>query len=415
MIIAAVNNHYQLGGAETVARQVHEGALAAGHDARLHVTEGAGWPKARGLRPLYPRLLARLDHSRWRGGVERIASRRRWTDRAFLGLARGDAEVVHVHSYHGLYASLESFAEVARAKPLVWTFHRFWGITGGCDHPFGCERYQSGCGACPQVGRFAVGLVDRTAEEWARKKTLLAEAPLLVVSPSEHLARRVRGSVLGASWRVEVIANGVDPAGFSAARKGDASLRRELGLAEGKTVVLFTNRDFRDQIKGFPVVEAALGGREWPGVQVVLAGGHSGWARARLPAGLDVVDAGYVADRARLAALHEAADVFLYGSDGENFPCAVLEAMSAGCCVVATPVDGVTEQVEDGVSGVLAGGTDSGALARALGWALQAGEIRRRELGVEARRRVEARFTERAMVEAYLKLYEAWKQERTTR
>ncbi|MEY4488871.1 MAG: hypothetical protein RIQ79_1379, partial [Verrucomicrobiota bacterium] len=33
--IAYVNNHYQLGGAETDVRQLHEGALAAGHDSRL--------------------------------------------------------------------------------------------------------------------------------------------------------------------------------------------------------------------------------------------------------------------------------------------------------------------------------------------------------------------------------------------
>jgi len=35
MRILTVKNHYQLGGAETVARQLHEGALKAGHDARV--------------------------------------------------------------------------------------------------------------------------------------------------------------------------------------------------------------------------------------------------------------------------------------------------------------------------------------------------------------------------------------------
>lgn len=406
MRIAAVNNHYQLGGAETVARQVHEGALAAGHDARLHVTEGARWPRARGLRPLYPRGLARLYHSRWHGWIERIAPRRRWTDRAFRALAEGDADVVQVHSFHGLYASLESFAAVARAKPLVWTFHRFWGITGGCDLPFGCERYQTGCGACPQVGRFAVGPVDRTAEEWREKRRWLAELPMTVVSPSEHLARRVRESALGARWRVEVIPNGVDPAQFSGRRKNDAAFRHGLGLAGDKVVVLFTNRNFRDPIKGFPLVRAALESRDWPGVQVVLAGEGADWARAQLPAGLDVVNAGYVADRQRLAALHEVADVFLYASHGENFPCAVLEAMSAECCVVATRLDGVVEQVESGVSGVLADGIDGAALATALAQTLAADRRWRRELGAAARERVKMRFTERGMVEAYLELYE---------
>lgn len=405
MRIAYVNNHYQLGGAETVVRQLHERALAAGHDSRFHVTDGCGWPRVRGLRPWYPRGLARLDHSRLRGWVHRLAPRRRWTDRAFRALALGDADVVHVHSYHGLYATLESFATVARAKPLVWTFHRFWGITGGCDHPFDCERYQTGCGLCPQVGRFAVGPVDRTAEEWRAKQRWLADLPLTVVSPSAHLARRVRQSTLGANWRVEVIPNGVDPAEFVGARKSDPGFKRSLGLDPTKVTVLFTNRDFRDDIKGFPVIERALAARAWRDIQVVLAGGASDWARSRLPAGLDVVDEGYVTDRARLAALHEAAEVFLYASAGENLPCAVLEAMSAENCVVATPVDGVTELVAGGETGIMAGANTGEELAAALARALKAGASGRAALGRVARARVKAQFSEQVMVAAYLRLY----------
>jgi glycosyltransferase involved in cell wall biosynthesis len=405
MKIAYVNNHYQLGGAETVVRQLHEGVRAAGRDSRLHVTEGKSWPRVSGLEPLYPRALARLDLSRAHGLVERLAPRARWTDRAFRALGKGDADLVHVHSYHGRYASLESFATLARAKPLAWTFHRFWGITGGCDHPFGCERYQAGCGACPQVGRFAVGPVDRTAEEWRAKERWLADLPITVVSPSEHLARRVRASALGRRWAVEVIPNGVNPAEFGGGRKRDAAFRRELGLAPTKTVALFTNRDFKDPIKGFATIAAALAEGDWPDLQVVLAGGNSAWARERLPPSLAAVDCGYVSERRRLAHLCEAADVFLYASDGENFPCAVIEAMASECCVVTTPVDGVNEQVVDGVSGLVAPEASPAALARVLRAALAMPEAARRAVGAAARARVERCFSETGMVSAHLALY----------
>jgi glycosyltransferase involved in cell wall biosynthesis len=405
MRIAYVNNHYQLGGAETVVRQLHEGALAAGHDSRLHVSDGRDWPRARGLRPLYPRLLARLDHSRLRPLVARLAPRQRWTDRAFRALARGDADLVHVHSFHGLYASIQSFAALARAKPLLWTFHRFWGITGGCDHPFACTRYQEGCGACPQVGRFAVGPVDSTAEEWSRKQRVLAPLPLRIVSPSHHLARRVRESTLGHAWTVDVIPNGVDPAAFRGTRKGEPGLRRELGLAPDKTVALFVCRDFRDPIKGFPVLERALASRPWPGLQLALAGGDSAWAAARLAGRLEIADLGYLRDRARLARLYESADLFLYASDGENFPCVVLEAMASECLVVTTPVDGVTEQVEDNVSGLVAADLGGDALAARLAAALGLPPATRRALGAAARRRVETEFSEQGMIDAHLALY----------
>lgn len=413
MKLAYVNNHYQLGGAETVVRQLHEGALAHGHDSRLHVTEGKAWPTVTGLRPLYPRLLARLDHSRLHGLVNRLAPRHRWTDRAFLRLAHGDADLVHVHSYHGLYASLENFAAVARAKPLIWTFHRFWGITGGCDHPFSCARYQVGCGECPQIGRFAVGPVDRTASEWKAKDTHLSPLPLTIVAPSRHLAERVKHSALGRNWRVQVIPNGVNPAGFSGARKSEAAFRQGLGLSAERVTALFVCRDFKDPIKGFSVIERALASRSWSDLQIVLVGEGSAWARARLSGSLDVVDLGYVRDRSRLAAICEASDIFLYASDGENFPCAVIEAMAAECCIVTSPVDGVLEQVKDGFSGLIAPDASPEALAGTLAAALTLPAAARRALGVSARERVQRDFSEEGMVAAHLALYSRILQERT--
>lgn len=405
MKIAYVNNHYQLGGAETVVRQLHEGAMASGHDSRLHVTDGKHWPHAPGIRPLYPRALAHLDHTRFRSQVNRFAPRRTWTDRAFLRLGSSDADIIHVHSYHGLYASLESFAAVATMKPLVWTFHRFWGITGGCDHPFDCTRYQTGCGECPQIGRFAVGPVDHTAAEWRTKKTHLSSLPLNIIAPSQHLAAKVKGSALGHNWNVHVIPNGVDPVGFSGKRKADPNFRRELGLSSDRVIALFVCRDFKDPIKGFPVIERALASHSWDNLQIVLAGENSSWARSRLPTDLDVIDLGYIRDRNRLAALCEASDLFLYASAGENFPCVILEAMASECCVVTSPLDGVTEQVEDGISGLIATDHSPEALADTLTKALALSSQDRRTLSLSARKRVESEFSEASMVNAHLALY----------
>lgn len=405
MKLAYVNNHYQLGGAETVVRQLHEGALHAGHDSRLHVTDGKSWPQAPGLAPLYPRWLARLDHSRWHKWVRHFAPRRAWTDRAFRNLAVGDADLVHVHSFHGLYASLESLAVVARAKPLVWTFHRFWGITGGCDHPFDCTRYQTGCGRCPQVGRFAVGPVDRTADEWHHKKGVLSPLPLEIVAPSRHLAARVRASNLGRNWRVHIIPNGVDPGTFSARRKGDPAFKTSLGLAPGKTTALFVCRDFKDPIKGFPAIRQALNSTPWPDLQIALAGENSAWACAQLAPEINAADLGYVRDRSRLAALFEASEIFLYASDGENFPCVVIEAMAAGCCIVTAPVDGVAEQIEDGVSGYAATDKSPDAFAALLQRISALPQSARKATGHAARTRVETEFSEQIMIDRHLALY----------
>lgn len=71
-------------------------------------------------------------------------------------------------------------------------------------------------------------------------------------------------------------------------------------------------------------------------------------------------------------------DVFVLPSHAEGQPMAMLEAMAAGCCVVATSVGGIPELIEDERSGLLVGPGDVGALAAALERALSDGPLRAR-------------------------------------
>jgi glycosyltransferase involved in cell wall biosynthesis len=138
--------------------------------------------------------------------------------------------------------------------------------------------------------------------------------------------------------------------------------------------------------------------------RLILAGENSDWARERL-AGWTCESHGYVSDSGMLARLHRAADIFLFASPAENFPCAVLEAMAAGSCVVASPTGGVVEQIEDGVSGILAEEISGPALGSALLRVVQDGELRGR-MGEAARLRVERDFAERDFVERHRSLYQ---------
>lgn len=404
MNIAYLNNHYQLGGAETVMRQLHSGMVQAGHRSTLLVSEGKNYPRGQSVIPLYPRLLSRLDHSRLHQLVHRLAPRPRWTDQAVRRLANSSYDLIHIHNFHGIYASINSLSHLLRFKPVVWTFHRFWGITGGCDHPFGCDRFNYGCGECPQVGNFNVGLEDNTSVEWHLKMSHLMPLPLTVVAPSQHLADLVRSSPIGRNWETITISNGIDPSSFSHSRKRSSSFRIGLGLDANKTILLFTNRNFCDHIKGWPVIQDALSRVSPTGLQLILIGEGSSWALKGLPRTWDVVDCGYLSDRHKIAQIYESADIFLYASRGENFPCAILEAMSSGCCVISTPVDGVLEQVEHDESGLIAESNNGHALARCLTDALQDPK-RVAKLGLAARERVISLFSEEGMVREHEALY----------
>ncbi len=404
MHIAFVNNQFQLGGAETVVQQLHRRCLAADHDSTLWVAEGKTYPCEPGLRPLYPRSLSYLSHTRLAPVVQRCFPRWRWTDAAFRALGRSDADLVHIHNFHGIYARLESLAELARKKPVVWTFHRFWGITGGCDHPIECDRYLTTCGCCPRVGEFPIPHHDNTAEQLALKLRVLRDAPMHIVAPSLHLADRVRHSPVGSRWPVHYIPNGVQVKAHGFARKHDVEFRAKFGLKPGRTSVLVVNHNFRNPIKGFQLILPALRLVDPETFQLMLAGGHSRWALEQLPPGVQAVDCGYVSDRERLAELYEAADIFLYASPGENFPCASLEAMAAECCVVTTPTDGLLEQIQPGQNGLIAESMAGPDLAAAFQEALDSPSLCQK-LGKQARLDVAERFSEDLMVARHLRLY----------
>ena len=112
----------------------------------------------------------------------------------------------------------------------------------------------------------------------------------------------------------------------------------------------------------------------------------------------------FLGTRDALPELLAPADVYALASAEESFGLSALEAMACGTPVVATDVGGVSEVVEDGVSGHLAPATDLEAFARCLA-DLLGDRDRARAMGERARARAEEHFGRRVIVARYEDLY----------
>lgn len=219
-----------------------------------------------------------------------------------------------------------------------------------------------------------------------------------VIAVSQEVAESIARHG-GKGVPVRVIDNAVPVDRFSSAAADGASVRLRLGWSEATTVV-GTVAVFRAQKRLHDWLEVARRlHRDRPDVRFLVVG--DGPLRDELTAtrsrlGLDGVVhfAGLQSDvRPYLAAM----DVFLMTSGFEGTPVALLEAMAMQRPVVATGVGGVPTVLEEPGSGVICRPGDLEGLHAAVR-SLVAEPARRRLLGAAARRRIELRYSMKAMV-----------------
>ena len=97
-------------------------------------------------------------------------------------------------------------------------------------------------------------------------------------------------------------------------------------------------------------------------------------------------------------------DAFVHPSLRDGIPNALLEAMACEKAVVATPVGGTVDVVEDGKNGILVSVNDASALANAIGTLLESPQ-KRMEAGRSARELITSKFTPEKEMEANLNIY----------
>jgi glycosyltransferase involved in cell wall biosynthesis len=103
----------------------------------------------------------------------------------------------------------------------------------------------------------------------------------------------------------------------------------------------------------------------------------------------------------------EAASCIVLPSYREGLPRVLLEGAATAKPLIATDVPGCRHVVEHGVNGLLCAAGDTSALASAMLRMIDLDGEERAEMGRQGRRRVEAEFDERLVIERYLRAIDA--------
>ncbi len=321
--------------------------------------------------------------------------------RKLLRLPPFAPQLVHAHNLHRDYFDLRFLPELSRRVPLVITLHDAWLTTGHCAHSFECERWEIGCGECPDLTIPPAIERDETAFNFQRKRALYAQSRFYVAAPCRWLLERAERSMLApAMIESRVIPNGIDLEIF---QPGDrAAARARLGLPPDADVLLFTALSIRGNVwKDYQTLRAAIS-RLTERPLIFLAVGEEAPSERIGKAEIRFVP--FTTDSRRLTDFYQAADLYLHAARADTFPTSVLEALACGTPVVATAVGGIPEQIRDGATGLLTPAGDAQAMAEAIN-ALLDDPARRETMGHAAAADARARFDRRRMVADYLEWF----------
>ncbi len=110
---------------------------------------------------------------------------------------------------------------------------------------------------------------------------------------------------------------------------------------------------------------------------------------------------GFLPDPSRYAGLF---DIFALSSDSEQFPISLIEAMVAGCPIVATDVGDVKSMVSQPNQGFIKPASDEKQFAEALVTLVQHKQLRE-DIGAQNKMKAQAEYNESKMLGRYAQLY----------
>ena len=345
------------GGAAIVSLRLVKALREAGHDARMLVLNRRGerckevLTVRDGVEPSrFPFYAERLEiflrNGFHRGDLFKVSTASCGHYVSQLPVVK-EADVILLGWVNQGFLSLKEIGSIASgSRPVVWTMHDQWCMTGICHLSGSCRHFEKECGYCPLLHR-AKGKHDLS---WLthRKKQKLYEKHknISFVAVSNWLARRAAESSLLGEKDVAVIPNVIEIPSTPA-----------LNTSERPAVIVMGAARIDEDVKNLPLAIEALNilyskhADEFTGIKVVFFGGirnEKELDRCLMPkqytGPLDSVGVAEVMNTAR---------VVLSTSRFEMLPTTIVEGLAWGCVAVATSHGGQSDIIVNGENGFL--------------------------------------------------------------
>ena len=340
-----------------IMKEIGELAMANGWESYVAYSKGRdGLPGSTSI----PVPVGNKASVAWHGLQTRILDRHGLgsvlaTKRFIEDIRRIRPDIIHIHNIHGYFLNYRILFDFLSHSGIqvIWTVHDCWLYTGHCYHYMyaGCDRWKTGCGHCPQRGKFPRSLLaDRSARNFRDKRDAFCSMPedrLTIVPVSDWMRSEMSESFLK-DYRFQVIHNGIDTDVFSPQPALESEVRRCYGLGDRHVILGIASIWSEEKgLNDFVEMAARLDSDE----VIVLVGMDRKQLDdvlsrcGRIILGDRMVAVKRTADVHQLAGLYSTADVLVNPTWQDNYPTVNLEAISCGTPVVTYRTGGSIEAV----------------------------------------------------------------------
>lgn len=342
MMVLHISHSDREGGAAIAAHRLVAAQRGIGIDAQMLVLRKSGhedWVHRHGGGAVRARI--RTSRALFKRACTLLASDEPKSMRSLAIMGGGLAhaamnmrpDAVHLHWLGAECASLRDMR--MDHVPTVWTCHDEWVFCGA-------EHY--GTSGDYQTAYTKRSLLD--PDRWTARRKLRqwrGWRPTLI-APSCWMAARAAASPITRDWPACIIPNTLPFGSFAPRSRTDA--RGGLGLdRDGHFILCGAVGGGKDPRKGFDLLAQALQSLSEATARkttLISFGGAKGDATIH---GIRHLALGPVHETARLAAIYNAANVFVLPSRQDNLPNTLLEAQACGTPCVAFDVGGVGDAV----------------------------------------------------------------------
>lgn len=325
------------GGGGEYASRLSQALESAGCDSRVISLDGGLQPLGAGatgrMFAVYDRILTSVIN---RGSTAPFSS--------FLRISRfkpsrmiSEVDIVHLHSITGFIGNQGLRSLIPKGAKVFWTAHNPWTFTAGCVLYQGCDRYQSGCNACP-ILKFPVRSLSKL--EYRFKADFIRDYNVQPIANSEWMASMLRKS----PWFSHVHDIPViKPIVQKCFRAGGKMRMDQKFPSDNKVVIGLGARSLTDHYKGIKEFFDNLPtDAPWlKKVRFLLFGEGS----LSLPPNLDVQMLGALKSPDAMADAYRSMDVYVSPTSMETFGMTLVEAQACGTPVIAFETGGTPEAV----------------------------------------------------------------------